>query len=100
LRLVLTGEVAVRIVFSSLAAALLLAAALIGSGAVPLSGKTLFAFSREISRTTEIAKLGDTHFTITRKQPQTLALRADRSLGYWLLGAGLICAVGAALSRK
>jgi len=48
LRLVLTREVAVRIVFSSLAAALLLAAALIGSGAVPLSGKTLFAFSREI----------------------------------------------------
>ena len=89
-----------RVVFISLAAVLMLAAAMIGSGAVPLSGKTLFSFSRDVSRTTELAKLGDSQFTITRKQPQTIALRADRSLGYWLLGAGLICVVGALLSRK
>ncbi len=89
-----------RTLFLALAAALLVAAALIGTGAVPLSGKTLFAFQHEATRTTEIAKFGDTRFTITRKQPQTLALRADRSLGYWLLGAGLVLALMGLLSRK
>jgi len=89
-----------RTLLLALAAALLVAAALIGSGAVPLSGKTLFAFQREITRTTEIAQLGDTRFSITRKEPQVFALRADRTLGYWLLGAGVALAALGLLSRK
>lgn len=89
-----------RTLLLALAAVLLVAAALIGSGAIPLSGKTLFAINRDATRTTEIAKLGDTHFSITRKQPQSIGIRADRSLGYWLLGAGLVFAVVGLLSRK
>lgn len=89
-----------RTFLQALAAALLVAAGLIGSGAVPLSGKTLFEFGYTSKERKELFKLGETRVAITRKQPHMLALRADRSMGWWLLAGGVIFLGTSLLTRK
>lgn len=89
-----------RIFLQALAATLLIAAGLVGSGALPLSGKTLFEVGYSSTERKDLFGLGDTRLAITRKQPHVLALRANRSMSCWLLAGGVLVLGGSLLIRK